>query len=194
MIYLYIKEHINTGLKYLGKTISNDPLKYPGSGVYWTYHLKKHGNNVKTTILRECNTEDELVHWGKHYSKLWNVVEDKNWANLTEEAGPGGSWGEESRNKLSATKKKQLSNMTKLERQSYVRRSCSSPESWTEERKRKISLATTGSPKTKTPKLLEAEAARKNRTIEQKLKCGAKHKGRTWKLIDGKRVWLENVS
>lgn len=56
---------------------------------------------------------------------------------------------------------------------------------------KKISEATTGVKKTKTPKLLAAEADRKHRSIESKMKCGAKHKGKTWKLIDGKRVWME---
>jgi hypothetical protein len=82
-IFLYIKKHKDTGLKYLGKTIASDPYSYPGSGVYWTHHLKIHGNNVETEILRECQTEEELIYWGKYYSKLWNVVESKEWANLT---------------------------------------------------------------------------------------------------------------
>jgi len=193
MIYLYVKEHIDTGLKYLGKTISKDPFRYPGSGVYWTNHLKKHGNNVKTTILRECNTEDELVRWGKHYSKLWNVVEDKNWANLTEEAGPGGVWGEESRNKLSATMKIRLSNMTKEERQEYVKRSCSSPDSWTEERKRKISSVTTGTPKTMTDKFKKGLKTSESGRIQRLKNAASNNKGRTWKLVEGKRVWKDKV-
>jgi hypothetical protein len=89
-IYLYKKTHRETGLQYLGKTISADPYSYPGSGVYWTRHLEMHGNNVETEILRECQTEEEIKEWGQYYSKFWNVVEDKNWANLIEEAGPGG--------------------------------------------------------------------------------------------------------
>jgi hypothetical protein len=40
-IYLYVKTHNNTGMKYLGKTTKPDPHKYPGSGKRWTRHLKK---------------------------------------------------------------------------------------------------------------------------------------------------------
>ena len=55
--YLYKKTHKETGLKYLGKTISKNPHTYKGSGVYWSYHIKKHGYNVETEILKECLTE-----------------------------------------------------------------------------------------------------------------------------------------
>ena len=89
-IYLYVKTHSKTGLKYLGQTSSNDPHKYPGSGMYWKSHLKKHGLDYTTEILKECQTKTELKEWGIYYSKLWNVVESKDWANLTEESGLGG--------------------------------------------------------------------------------------------------------
>lgn len=88
--YLYVKTHLNTGLKYLGQTRSKDPHKYPGSGKHWSAHLKKHGKNYTTEILRECLTTDELAQWGQYYSKLWNVTESKEWANLKPETGEGG--------------------------------------------------------------------------------------------------------
>jgi hypothetical protein len=88
--YLYVKTHNRTGLKYLGKTIQN-PYKYKGSGVYWRRHLSKHGNDVTTEILKECQTNDEVKYWGQYYSNLWNVVDDTAWANLKPETGEGGS-------------------------------------------------------------------------------------------------------
>ena len=57
MFYLYKKTHNVTGLKYLGQTTSNDPYAYPGSGVYWTAHLKIHGDNCTTEILQECSEQ-----------------------------------------------------------------------------------------------------------------------------------------
>jgi hypothetical protein len=60
IIYLYVKTHRKTGLKYLGKTNSRYPHKYSGSGIYWTNHLKEHGYDVKTEILHECQTNEEL--------------------------------------------------------------------------------------------------------------------------------------
>lgn len=93
--YLYIKTHNVTGLKYLGQTLSTDPHKYKGSGSYWNQHIKKHGYNCTTEILKECNTTDDLKYWGLYYSDFYNVVNavddngKKLWANLEPESGPG---------------------------------------------------------------------------------------------------------
>lgn len=95
-IYLYVKTHNITGLKYLGKTILKDPHKYHGSGIRWTRHLKKHGYDYTTEILRECSSKEELKEWGLYYSDLWNVAKSREWANLKVEEGEGGSFfGEE---------------------------------------------------------------------------------------------------
>jgi hypothetical protein len=89
MYYLYKKTHNKTGLQYLGKT-TRDPNVYKGSGLRWTNHINEHGYDVTTEILRECSSNEEVKEWGVYYSKLWNVVQDYNWANLKEECGDGG--------------------------------------------------------------------------------------------------------
>lgn len=110
-IYLYVKTHNKTGLKYLGKTVQN-PHTYKGSGVYWTNHIKTHGYDVTTEILRECSSEDELKYWGEYYSNLWNIVEDcnsdgkKTWANIIPELGQGAGYGEENISHLPEVKQK----------------------------------------------------------------------------------------
>ena len=88
-IYLYLKTHNKTGLKYLGKT-TQDPYNYLGSGRRWTKHLAKHGNDITTEILLETKDSTELTKQGIYYSNLWNVVEDPNFANLKPETGDGG--------------------------------------------------------------------------------------------------------
>ena len=90
IIYLYVKTHQKTGLKYLGQTRAIDPHKYTGSGVYWLSHLKVHGFDYTTEILHECTSKEELNEIGLYYSKLWNIVESNEWANLKEECGDGG--------------------------------------------------------------------------------------------------------
>jgi len=101
-IYLYVKTHNKTGLKYLGKTESKDPHKYSGSGTYWKLHLKKHGKDYSTEIIKECKSKEEFASWGLYYSKLWNVVESNDWANLKEETGDArGKLSAESRMKIS---------------------------------------------------------------------------------------------
>ena len=188
-IYLYKKTHLDTGLKYLGITIAKDPYTYPGSGVYWTCHLEVHGNNVETEILRECETEEELKAWGQYYSKLWNVVESKEWANLIEEAGSGGLWSKESKEKLSQSKKQALAKLSSKEKTDRIKNSCSSPESWTYERCQKISQALTGIKRSDTTKA-KIRHANATRDFDIK-KCGDSNRGKTWKLVDGKRVWME---
>lgn len=93
-IYLYIKTHNKTGLKYLGKTVKN-PYLYSGSGKNWIKHLKQHGNNVSTEILRECSSIEELQYWGRYYSNYFMIVTaqdnfgNKIWANKIPETGGG---------------------------------------------------------------------------------------------------------
>ena len=89
-IYLYKKTHRITKLQYLGKT-KNDPYTYRGSGKYWKLHLDKHGDDVETEILKECQSNEEIKQWGIYYSELWNVVDSDEWANLKPEAGDGGA-------------------------------------------------------------------------------------------------------
>ena len=95
-IYLYVKTHNKTGLKYLGKTKSKNPHRYPGSGTYWRQHLEENGYTYSTTILKECQHPAMVRFWGEYYSKLWNVVESSEWANAIPETGggPGAKKGE----------------------------------------------------------------------------------------------------
>lgn len=86
MFYLYLKTHNITGLKYLGYT-KNDPQKYRGSGQYWSKHIQKHGNDITTEVLFESNNIDDISIMGKHYSEIWNIVDNPEFANLCEEDG-----------------------------------------------------------------------------------------------------------
>lgn len=90
MIYLYVKTHNKTGLKYLGKTVNKDPHRYTGSGKVWLRHLKKHGLDYTTQILLATEDKNELKETGLFFSRLWNIVESKEWANLMPESGDGG--------------------------------------------------------------------------------------------------------
>jgi hypothetical protein len=99
-IYLYIKTHTITGLKYLGKT-KRDPFKYQGSGIDWLSHLSKYGNDHYTEILQECQSKKELSYWGRYYSKHYNIINAQDdygnniWANRIPETGGGSNHGGE---------------------------------------------------------------------------------------------------
>jgi hypothetical protein len=86
-----LKTHNVSGIKYLCKTSKSNPFTYSGSGKIWKRHLRKYGRNFTTEILAECKTKDELVQKGLYYSNLWDVVNNKEFANLVLEAGDGGA-------------------------------------------------------------------------------------------------------
>ena len=89
--YLMIKEAKGLGIKYLCKCGDyKDPIEYKGSGKLWRRIINKHNAEIETTILGLYDTNEELKKWGIHYSKLFNVVSDKSWANLKPEEGDGG--------------------------------------------------------------------------------------------------------
>ena len=89
-----VKTHLKTGLKYLCKT-KKYPYTYSGSGIDWCKHLKEHGPEHNTEILKICKDQTELYFWGKYYSKLYRVVTamddygNKIWANRIPETGGG---------------------------------------------------------------------------------------------------------
>lgn len=102
-IYLYLKTHNQTGLKYLGKT-EKDPYEYKGSGKHWLRHINKHGYDVTTEILYETNDIEDFKKVAIQYSDKWNIVESNQFANLMPEYGTGGNnamnFTEESRSKM----------------------------------------------------------------------------------------------
>jgi hypothetical protein len=85
-IYIYLKTHNQTGLKYLGQT-TQDPYQYRGSGTRWLNHIKKHGYDVKTEILKVCSSYDEVKIFGKQFSEHFDIVRSPQFANLVEETG-----------------------------------------------------------------------------------------------------------
>jgi len=112
--WLYIKQHNIIGLKYFGKTTLKDPVKYKGSGLYWKYHLREHGNNVSTIWYQLFDSYESLYNYADKFSKENNIVESKEWANLIPENGLGGGGlkGRPGR-KLTEEEKKKISEKLK---------------------------------------------------------------------------------
>ena len=117
---LMIKKCMFTNLMYLCKTSSNkDPYLYKGSGKRWLNHIKKHNSWIVTCVIGEYNSKEKLKEAGIYYSKLFDVVNNPNWANLTEEKGDGGLVGN---GQLGKTWKiKDTSNMKKPKQQTKER-------------------------------------------------------------------------
>ena len=108
-IYLYAKQHRNTGLRYFGKTKKN-PYTYNGSGTYWKRHLKIHGNNVETTWVQAYEDEAILTEEAIFYSNVYNIADSDEWANLTFENGLDGRFDVSGKNNPMYGKKQTIEN------------------------------------------------------------------------------------
>lgn len=93
MIYLYVKTHNITGLKYFGKTETKDPVKYLGSGKYWLRHLKKYGTDISTEIVASFENREEASIWAVSFSHENDIIESPAWANLMLETVKDGVLG-----------------------------------------------------------------------------------------------------
>lgn len=175
-IYLYVKQHSVTGLKYFGKTKRKDPYTYLGSGIYWTKHFRKHGKEyVQTIKIWSFEDLQEATDFAIKFSLDNNIVESKEWANLIIEDAKdaGGVLGlrhtKESKkkmsNKLSGVKRKPLSEETKLKISKIKKGKVVGPHS--EETKLKMSETRKGKPLG-------------NQSKEHKLKISKSNLGKTF--------------
>lgn len=89
-IYLCVKQHNKTGLKYFCKTTRKNPVAYSGSGVKWKEHLNEHGWDFNTIEIWEFNDQNECIKFAIDFSKTNNIVESVEWANLKIENGRDG--------------------------------------------------------------------------------------------------------
>lgn len=110
MVYLYVKQHNVTGLKYFGRTYQN-PMKYRGSGTRWLNHLRVHGNDVSTIQVWSFNDLEECSDFAVKFSNENNIISDERWANLIiENAKEGAVYGrvlsEETKAKLKLARAK----------------------------------------------------------------------------------------
>jgi ribosomal protein L37AE/L43A len=119
--WLYIKRHKITGKKYFGKTTKSDPIKYPGSGHYWTRHINKHGKDLVETIWTQHFTDkQECTEYALKFSIENNIVESTEWANqmledgLTGNGSPGRKATQLAKETVSANNKKRLANGTHI--------------------------------------------------------------------------------
>lgn len=110
---LYIKRHIDTGLKYFGKYTGKNILKYLGSGVYWSRHIEKYGESIETIWTSDWFYDPiEIQEFALAFSELFDIVESSEWANIKPENGIDGGWShltKEHREKAKETRKTTVS-------------------------------------------------------------------------------------
>jgi len=130
IIYLYVKQHSITGLKYFGKTVLN-PFEYSGSGKRWKLHIRKHQRKyIKTLEVWGFDNQKLCTEFALKFSEQNNIVESDDWANLTSEDGLDGVvHNEYTKNKISKSligrtlsKEHRLKNIENLNRPEIVNR------------------------------------------------------------------------
>ena len=143
--YLYVKTHTISGLKYLGITQQSDPHKYRGSGKRWLNHLRKHGVTYTTEILKECEHPAMLQFWAQHYSDLWNVEKNEEWANLMPETGinqpPTIRTPESILKQVATMTGKKHSEETKAKMSNSMKGKNTNPKPWVRERQKGVPLS-----------------------------------------------------
>lgn len=154
--------------------------KYDKNSCIKLWHaFNKYGkDNFSINLITVCGTQETADYWEKYFITHYNSI--KNGYNIKD----GGSRG-----KLSEKAKRKLSNFRRGKKSSI-------------ETRRKISNALKGNKnnignKGNSGKTLSEETKQKisdaNKNLklseEQKEKIGKIFRGKTWTLIDGKRVW-----
>lgn len=163
MITLYLKEHQETGLRYLGYTEKVDPISYKGSGKYWLRHIKKHGYDVKTTILFQTEDRKLAKEIAKDYSERWDVANNPYFANLKTEEIDGGIPNKETRAKIGQRSRERIITDEARRNMSASRKR----HILTDEHKANIGKSITGRPVSLETRMKLSESAKKRVLSEE---------------------------
>ena len=207
----YIGKHKQRGLDFDG---------YLGSGKVLLESIRKHGkDNFIRETLEICKTDNDCyVQEEKHLcehlhdSNCYNLVpggrgtgsgkdhplygktRSEETKRKISEANTGNIVSEERKNRISQSMKQTIKNMSPEERSERAIKSMNAPETYTEERSGKISKALTGIVRSEKTKKQMSETTLKQMenlgTDVRKDIYGSSVKGKTWKLVNGKRVWM----
>lgn len=104
--YIYLIIDLTNWKKYVGQHhyhLEKLDSSYHGSGTIISKIYKKRPHTLKEVYLKTCYTQEELDEWEKYFIKFYNTL-SPNGYNL-EKGGRGGVPSEESRRKMSESKK-----------------------------------------------------------------------------------------
>lgn len=90
---LLLKEHVETEILYLCITKRKCWKSYNGSGVRWKALIAARSSEIKTTLLFSTDDVDKLAEMCKFYSDLFDLPNNKSFANLIPELGYIGNQG-----------------------------------------------------------------------------------------------------
>jgi hypothetical protein len=170
LVKLTAREHFICHLLLTKMTIGNARYK-----MIYALHML---SNVKNIGSGRYTPTSRLYEYAK---KLFIESKDSIW---TPEKRSSQS------KKISNIMKNKFSNMTVEDKLAWVKNNICKPESYTPKRIENMKSGMKGKKKTKTPALLRAAEERKSRIRQNPMKCGDSNRGKTWKLVNGKRVWF----
>ena len=144
----------------------------------WNAFNKYGRDSFHIELILVCNTQETADYWEKHFIERYDTI--KNGLNI-KEGGSHGKMSEESKTKVSNARKgmkfskktKQKISSSMLGNKNNKNNKGNSGKTLSKETRQKISATNTGM------KLSEV----------QKKKIGKVFAGKSWKLINGKRVW-----
>jgi len=170
-MYIYKFTHISTGRCYIGQTIQ-DPNRRRSEHISDSRHtskeyhfhnaLRKYGVDSFTfEVIATASTIDELNLLEEKYVKQFDSI--NNGFNIRQAGG----------NKLHSAESKER--MSISQKEAHARRRQEGKDTFTKTRK------TAG---------WKWDSTSKKKHSETMTRLGSNYRGKTWKLIDGKRVWL----
>lgn len=201
--YIYLIVNKVNFKTYVGQRKSNkkwneDP--YMGSGKLIKLAQKKYGmENFEKFLIQYCSTKEET----DAAEKFW-IAEYRSRGKAQYNIADGGQGGcgkrsEETKRKISEAHKGKKMSEEHRRKLSEVRKgkpTGSKGKHWklSEETKRKISEANKGKKRSEEWKRKQTEAKKgKPKSEETKKKLSEANKGKHWKLIDGKRIYFNNL-
>ena len=189
--YIYLNTDLKTGKQYAGKHHYHiegqlDP-SYHGSGVLWMKVLKKRPKElIKEEYIKTCYSEEEMNSDEQHYIKVFDTLYPNGY-NLTE-GGDGGLLCEETKQKISNSKKGKLAHNKGIpmnEEQKKKISESSKGKHLSEQTKKKMSEVRKGKPSPnkgkhhseETKKKISEKGKGRHHTEESKRKMSESKKG-----------------
>lgn len=190
------------GLFYFCKTTKSydKMLKYKGSGLRWSAHLKKYGNAYVENLWWKLFSErDELVRFALLFSEQQDIVKSKLWANEKPEnglSGGGDYWtGKKRPDQSERNKGNTYASGKKNPGAAKAQKGRKRPDIAAANKKRKgkkrPDVAKAMKERMKGNTYAKANKGRKRPDVAA---ANKKRKGKTWKLINGKRKYMEKES
>lgn len=146
--------------------------------------------NMITGGLGVSSGKDNPRYGTIHSDETINKIKESN-----RKAHSGKILSDATKKKISKTMSAKMAELTPEQKSERVRKSMNAPHTYTKERSKKISEALTGTMRTDESKQKQSHVQKHKASLltenERKDRFGSHNKGKSWKIVDGKRVWVD---